>query len=289
MAASNDSRPASGAAPNLDERTVEGFGREWTTFPQDRLDPKEQRELFELYFALVDWERLPPGAEGFDLGCGSGRWAALVAPRVGRLHCIDASSSALAVARRTLARHPNCVFHHASVDTMPLDDGSMDFGYALGVLHHVPDPAAALRSCVRKLKVGAPFVLYMYYALENRRLPYVLIWRASDLLRRVLSRCPFPARVAVSEVIAATVYWPLARVAALAERLGLDPSPLPLSFYRHRSFYMMRTDALDRFGTRLEHRFTADQVLQMMRDAGLDAIRLAGGPPYWRAIGVRAR
>lgn len=28
---------------------------------------------------------------GFDLGCGSGRWAFFVAPKVAKLHCIDRS------------------------------------------------------------------------------------------------------------------------------------------------------------------------------------------------------
>jgi 2-polyprenyl-3-methyl-5-hydroxy-6-metoxy-1,4-benzoquinol methylase len=32
----------------------------------------------------------------------------------------------------------------------------------LGVLHHIPDTAAAMRDCVRKLKLGAPFLFYLY-------------------------------------------------------------------------------------------------------------------------------
>ena len=35
---------------------------------------------------------------------------------------------------------------------------------ALGVLHHVPDTAAAIRSCAELLKPGAPLLLYLYYA-----------------------------------------------------------------------------------------------------------------------------
>ncbi len=36
------------------------------------------------------------------MGCGSGRWARWVAPKVGRLHCID-PSIAIDVARKNLA------------------------------------------------------------------------------------------------------------------------------------------------------------------------------------------
>src|SRR5215472_4621010 len=83
---------------NLDERTVGGFGFEWTLFEQARLDSDERHRLFDNYFSIFPWQRLPPdGGVGADVGCGSGRWATLVAPRVARLHVVDASSAALAV------------------------------------------------------------------------------------------------------------------------------------------------------------------------------------------------
>lgn len=43
------------------------------------------------------------------------------------------------------------------------------------------------------------------------------------------------------------MYYPLARLALLAGKAGLDPKHFPLSQYRDKSFYTMRTDALDRF------------------------------------------
>jgi hypothetical protein len=63
---------------------------------------------------------------------------------------------------------------------------------------------------------------------------------------------------------------------------------LPLSFYRDRSFYTMRTDAFDRFSTRLEQRFTAAEIRSMMEAAGLVDVVLSDGPPYWCAVGRRA-
>lgn len=272
---------------NLDEATVAGFGDEWSRFDQASLDHRELELLFDTYFRIFDWESLPPSPHGFDLGCGSGRWARLVAPRVGILHCIDASPVALGVARRNLTGIGNCRFHHASASQMPLPDASMDFGYSLGVLHHVPDTADALAACVAKLKPGAPFLLYLYYAFDNRPLWYRAIWRASDLLRRGISRLPTLPRTLIAEGIATLIYWPLARLASLLESAGRDVSSLPLAFYRDRSFYTMRTDALDRFGTRLEQRFTRNEIRQMMELAGLRDIRFSDRPPFWCAIGRR--
>jgi hypothetical protein len=95
-------------------------------------------------------------------------------------------------------------------------------------------------------------------------------------------------RYYVSQLIALCVYFPLARSALLLEKLGVDVDAMPLSYYRRTSFYSMRTDALDRFGTRLEKRFTKDQIESMMRDAGLDRIAFADSMPYWCAVGIKS-
>jgi ubiquinone/menaquinone biosynthesis C-methylase UbiE len=272
---------------NIDLETVDGFGREWEAFDQTGLTSEELRETFDAYFSLFPFAEMGE-AEGFDLGCGSGRWAALVAPRVGKLYCIEPAERALAVASRRLADEPNVAFHLADVDSIPLEDSSQDFGYSLGVLHHIPDTQAAMVNCVRKLKKGAPFLVYLYYAFDNRPAWFRALWRIQDPLRRGISRAPFPMRKAITEVIAATVYLPLARAARLAEWLGRDVDAFPLSRYRLHSFYAMRTDALDRFGTRLEQRFTRAEITEMMKASGLADIEFRMGAPYWVAQGRKA-
>jgi hypothetical protein len=89
-------------------------------------------------------------------------------------------------------------------------------------------------------------------------------------------------------VIAATIYWPLTRIALVAERAGVDVFSFPLAPYRHYSFYTMRTDALDRFGTRLEHRFSREEIRAMMERSGLRDIVFYDGIPYWCACGRKA-
>ena len=164
---------------NIDKHTVEGFGDEWERFDQQSLSKKEHQEIFESYFSIFPWHDLPSLPVGFDLGCGSGRWAKLIAPRVKRLHCID-PSSAIDIAKRNLANYYNCEFHHAGVDNMPL------------------------------------------------------------------------------------------------------------SAYRNRSFYTIRTDALDRFGTKLEQRFTKNEIKKMMETANLEKI-VFSEKNYWCAVGYRKK
>lgn len=272
---------------NVDVKTVAGFGEEWSKFDQSELDEKELRQIFESYFNIFPWEILPGNAVGFDLGCGSGRWAKLVAPRVNKLICIDASKKALEVAERNLQNQKNCEFHNASVAEIPISDGTMDFGYSLGVLHHIPNPIEGIRECTKKLKKGAPFLIYLYYAFDNRPVWFRLVWKLSDVLRRGVASLPNGIKHLAAEIIALTIYFPLARLAFSAEKLGFTVSAFPLSIYRDKSFYTMRTDALDRFGTRLEHRFTRNQISEMLTESGLENIRFSEEMPFWCAVGIK--
>ena len=273
---------------NLDQATVASFGDEWQRFDQSALDQEEQKRIFDGYFRIFPWQSLPPDAEGFDMGCGSGRWAKLVQPQVGLLNCIDASTEALAIARRNLANCNNVRFYPSSVDNVPIPENSQDFGYSLGVLHHIPDTLAAMQSCVNLLKQGAPFLVYLYYRFDNRPLWFRLIWRFSNLLRAVISSMSPHAKHFVTDAIALTVYWPLARIARVGERIGLDMRHLPLYGYRNFGFYTMRTDARDRFGTPLEQRFTRDEIRTLMMRAGLIDIVISDEEPYWCAVGTKA-
>jgi SAM-dependent methyltransferase len=273
---------------NIDAAVVEGFGDEWSRFDQSELSAAEVLQLFDEYFQIFPWHELPPGAVGLDLGCGSGRWARLVAPRAGRLLCFDASQAAVDVAKRMLAGVENAEVAVAAIDELPVPEGSADFAYSLGVLHHIPDTPAALRACVRKLRPGAPFLLYLYYRFDNRPVWYRALWRCSEVIRYAVSRSPKPIRYAASQLLAATVYWPLSRLARLAGWLGMRAESFPLAYYRNRSYYVLRTDALDRFGTRLEQRFTRAEIEAMMRDAGLVDIVFSPHAPFWCALGRKA-
>jgi SAM-dependent methyltransferase len=273
---------------NVDPGVVEGFGREWNKFDQAEMGAAELYAMFQTYFSIFPWAELPARATGFDLGCGSGRWAQFVAPRVGRLLCIDPSSAALQVARQNLQECDNCDFCCASADAIPLPDGSADFGYSVGVLHHIPDTQGGIAECVRKLKPGAPFLLYLYYAFDNRPWWFRMLWRTSDTFRRLICRLPFVIKSPLCDLIAAAVYWPLARTSKVLHWLGANVDAFPLSAYRERSFYVMRNDALDRFGTQMEKRFTRQQIQKMMEDAGLEGITFSGNA-FWCAVGNRRR
>ena len=271
---------------NMDAKTVASFGDEWSRYDQSSMSYSEASEIFMAYFSIFPWDMLPSNPVGFDMGCGSGRWAKFVAPKVGRLNCID-PSSALDIARRNLIDFKNVEYIKASVSESGIPINSQDFGYSLGVLHHVPDTESAINSCVSILKSGAPLLVYLYYAFDNRGWVYRLLWRASDLVRRIICKLPSRFKHLVTDVIAAIVYFPLARLSLLLDKVGINAVSIPLFFYRNHSFYTMRTDSRDRFGTPLEQRFTKQQIKSYMERSGLIDIKFSDNAPYWCAVGIK--
>ena len=274
---------------NIDTKTVDSFGDEWARFSQEALEDGERKFLFECYFDIFPWDQLAKDSEGFDMGCGSGIWAVLVAPKVGKLTCIDPSLEALEVARRNLKGVSNISFVHAGVADAALPLDSQDFGYSLGVLHHISDTASALKDCIRFLKPGSPFLVYLYYRFDNRPYWYSLVWRVSDVLRRGIYKLTPTAKTFTTNLIVALVYFPLVRIARLAEILGLTVDGWLLSSYRDTSFYTMRTDSRDRFGTPLEQRFTKAEIIKMMKSAGLEDIQFSDEFPFWCAVGRKTQ
>jgi SAM-dependent methyltransferase len=279
------------AKDNIDLQVARGFGQEWSTFRQDtdHLSQQQRQAIFDDYFRIFPWHLLPAGGGiGVDIGCGTGRWSMMVAPRVEHLHLLDPSPEALAVAKQNLKSTQNVSFYLNGVGNIPLSPRSLDFAFSLGVLHHVPDPQAAIQAIADKLKPNAPFLVYLYYALDNRPAWYRLLWRMTDLARHVVSRLPHSLRLAVSQMIAAFIYWPLARLARFLARHGRLPRALPLSYYADKSFYVMRTDAYDRFCTRLERRFRRREIEQMLTRAGFKDIVFSDREPFWCAVGVKS-
>jgi SAM-dependent methyltransferase len=264
---------------NLDPRVIEDFGRQWSAYDQSHLPV--DTATWNLYFSIFPWHVLPSNAKGFDCGAGHGRFGIPLAPRVAELHCIE-PSEAIEVAKKNLERFNNVYFHKATSSNMPFADGSMDFGISLGVLHHIPDTAGGIKDCVRKLKSGAPFLVYLYYDLENRPVWYRLTWRFVDALRRVICVLPFPLKNAVCTLIAALVYWPLGRLGRF-----IPWKHWPLRQGADKPLYILRVNCLDRFGTKIEHRFTRAQIDKMMREAGCSSVTFKDGYPYWVCVGIK--
>lgn len=265
---------------NIDARTVESFGEEWQKF--DKFTDEEIKLAGDQYFDIVDENMLNKNATVLDLGCGSGRWTKYMVNNAKFIEAVDPSNAIF----RTAELYPdlsNVRFTQASIDTLPFDDNAFDFIISLGVLHHIPDTSKAISSLISKLKPGGYALIYLYYALDNRALSYKLIFRLSSIFRWLISSFPQYLKQLACDIIALVVYLPLVFLARTIKSIGMTKlyKKLPLSYYVGKSWNIIRNDALDRFGTPLEQRFSREEIKQMLNDAGLSNIRFSPNEPYW--------
>jgi len=270
---------------NLDQKTVDSFGEEWTAFNQ--FDGEEIERIGSEYFDIMSKQMCGADKVALDVGCGSGRWTIYASKRFKFVEGID-PSKAVIIADKNTSKLNNVRITQAGVDEIPFHNDSFDFVFSLGVLHHIPDTAAAIKKCVEKLKPKGYILLYLYYALENRGFFYKLLFNASSLLRFFISKSPSQLKKFICDLIAYLIYMPLVFLASLLKRFKIKNwKKVPLSYYVGKSTFVIRNDALDRFGTPLEQRFTKEEISKMMQDAGLTQIVFSEQTPYWHVIGKK--
>ena len=271
---------------NIDEKVVEEFGEEWLKFHEfsDEMISKSVGE----YFDIINDTIINKNTYALDIGCGSGRWTKVMAPRAGFIEAVDPSNAIIA-ADRLLRDIDNVRLTKASINTLPFEDETFDFAMCVGVLHHIPNTQQAMIDCVKKVKRGGYFYTYLYHDISHKGFLTRTAFAISDNLRKVISRMPAGVKKFTCDIIASVVYLPLVSASRFFSRIGMKSlaKKIPLADYSNKAFFVMRNDALDRFGTRLEQRFTRKQVEEMMRASGLDEIVISDGTPYWHGVGKR--
>jgi SAM-dependent methyltransferase len=271
---------------NIDQKVVDEFGDEWLKF-SDFTD-KMIKEAAEEYFDIIDETIVNKHTYALDIGCGTGRWTKYLSVKAGFIEAVD-PSNAIFAADKLLRDIENVRLTKASVDTLPFADETFDFAMSVGVLHHIPDTQQAMRDCVKKVKKGGYFYVYLYYNLDKRGLFFRTLFGLTDVVRSVVSKFPGKLKKLTCDLLAVVIYMPLIIWVRFLVLIGLRKLArlMPLSAYNNKSFFIIRNDALDRFGTRLEHRFSEKEVENMMQNCGLTDIVISPGVPYYHAVGKR--
>jgi SAM-dependent methyltransferase len=270
---------------NIDQTTVESFGEEWKEFY--KFQDKELKRIGDQYFDIVSDEMSGNNKIAADFGCGTGRWTKYFADKVGSIAAID-PSDAIFTAGSVLQETDNAFLYKASIDNLPFEDNYFDFGFSLGVLHHIPDTKKAMQECVKKIKPGGHFLVYLYYNFENRSWLFKSVYWLSNLIRLMVCKLPSSSKKVVCNILAIFLYMPFVLFCRFLRFIGIPEKfrkKIPLQIYERASFYIIRNDSLDRFGTPLEQRFSRRQIEEMMQQSGLTDIHISDSVPYWHAVG----
>lgn len=273
---------------NRDDHVISHFGGEWKAFNYLESDQLEEvREQFEAYVRPLPTHFLKDGNLAIaDFGAGSGRWAHFLVEHASQLWLVEPGKESFEILQRRFGKNEKVRLLNETVSENRVPNDSLDLAVSLGVLHHLPDTGLGIRDIFRKIKPGGYFLCYLYYALENKPTVYRLIWGVSNKFRHGISRLPYRMRRIVCEVIAALVYWPLAKLSKFVDKIGLSSRNIPLHHYKNMNLYVMRNDAYDRFGTSLEQRFTKKEISEMVENAGFDvgSLKFSDAEPFWTFV-----
>lgn len=157
-----------------------------------------------------------------DLGCGTGQVAAALAPFVARVVAIDGSDAMLDEARIRLESKPNVEIARGDLESLPVEDGALDAALLVLVLHHVPDPAAALREVARTVRPGGRVLVVDLEPHDRddlaRRMGHVWLGFSREALEEMLGAAGFETPRIVPLPAAATAKGPSLFVATAVRR-----------------------------------------------------------------------
>jgi ubiquinone/menaquinone biosynthesis C-methylase UbiE len=201
------------------ERAVEFYRRTAGRYSRRRPHGLREPVLARQREVVVELAAPRPTESVLDIGCGAGKVAALLRPRVASICGVDASSAMLALARPWLDQEV-----HAPVETLDLER-TYDLVICCGVLDFVDDATAALDAIRRHLaphgravvSAAAPSIIGIVYALVRRMQGVRVRLYSEDGLRAIARSC----RLRCTRVRT----LPGGSVAVVLEHLNADRGP----------------------------------------------------------------
>ncbi len=262
----------------LGDRTIEDFGDQWTRF-QSNDGYYGSRELF----ADICGPLLAPDdvrdRQVADVGSGTGRIVRmLLEAGAARVLAVE-PSEAYDVLERNVAEfgtRVECL--RVRGDELPTDR-ALDLVTAIGVLHHIPEPAPVVRAAWQALRPGGRFLVWLYGREGNRG--YLAL---TGPLRAVTTRLPHRPVFLLARLLTALLipYMWVCRIV-----------PMPLRGYFVNVFGQMPYDkreliVYDQLRPAYAKYYTKIEAVELLARAGFSDVRAYHRHDYsWTVIGTR--
>ncbi len=169
-----------GIARFVEQAHLESFGTQWNRFDVVRDD--EDRRVFEVKTGVTLDEL--SGLRVLDAGCGGGRYSRLAALAGARVVGAD-HSSAVEKASEVCRDLPGADFLQADLKRLPLEPGSFDLVFSIGVMHHDRETRAVFDEVSKMVCPGGRMAVWLY-----RRNTWWQEWLNDRMRRRALAMSP---------------------------------------------------------------------------------------------------
>jgi SAM-dependent methyltransferase len=259
--------------PSIASGSPERFGYEWSHYSEIRPEYEEQFRRWTVHLMPADWK----GRTFLDVGCGMGRnsyWPMTYEAAGGV--AIDVDKRSLEAARQTLNRYPSVSIEERSAYDPGYED-RFDIVFSIGVIHHLEHPEKALAGMVRAARPGGKVLIWVY-GLENNRW---IVTFLNPLRLALFSRLPIRIVHHLS-LYPTVILW-------IALRLGTARIEY-FRFLRRMKFPHLRSIVFDQMLPQIANYWPRETVERLMREQGLDDIRLAWvNDMSWSAVGTKPK
>jgi len=263
--------------------TASRFAEEWTRW-------SDLRDYYEQEF--FDWVA-PLTAKDFadhvvfEGGCGKGRHTAIVASHGAKaIVSLDLGESAFVAFAHTRQ------FRNAHViigDLLNPPVGPIfDLAFSVGVLHHLPDPAAGFRSLASRVKEGGRVAFWVYGREGNE-----WITKFVDPVRKAItSKLPAPF-LRIAAVPPAFVLWAVIKLFYRPRANGKGPAKLPYGDYfaalYHYPFDEIHANVFDQLVTPVAYYLREDEVRPWLESGFRDAALRSHRGYSWTGLATVSR
>jgi len=180
-------------------------------------------------------------------------------------------SEAIEAARENTRHLPNVHLVQGDIVHPPIQPGSLDFVYSIGVLHHLPDPKKGFLALTRLVKRGAPMFIWVYLRKRGRQIA------AFSLMRHLSTRMPLRLLNVACLAIAAAQWLAFIVPARALGRFGLTrgmAARIPFTLYARYPFRVLHTDWFDGLSVPLVNYYRREDIDGWYREAGFEHIAI---------------
>ncbi|HKV60720.1 MAG TPA: methyltransferase domain-containing protein [Candidatus Acidoferrum sp.] len=263
--------------------TASRFAEEWTHW-------SDLRDYYRQEF--YDWIA-PLGPKDFkdsivlEGGCGKGRHTAIIAAEgAGAVVALDLGESAYVAFAHTRG-FPNA--HVVIGDLMnPPVRPVFDVGFSVGVLHHLPNPAAGFSKLASRVREGGRVAFWVYGREGNE-----WITRYVDPVRKTLTS-RFPARLLRVLCLPPAVFlWAVIKLFYRPDADGHGPKKLPYGDYLaaqyHYPFDEIHANVFDQLVTPVAHYLGEEEVRPWLASGFREALLRSHRGYSWTGVGTVCR
>lgn len=260
----------------LAEKTIQDFARQHRTYSDSSGYYVSTDILADVLGPLMDVSEFK-GKDVLDLGSGTGRWLIVLHNLGARTVTAVEPSPAIDISKKNTEGLDNVTYYNVTGDRIP--DGSYDYIYSYGVIHHIPEPEPVIKRAFEVLKPGGRLVIWLY-GRENNGLYLALV----HTLR--LITVPLPDR-GLDLLSGVMVY--LVRIYSRISRIF----PLPLRGYMREFIdkvddYTVKHVIYDQLDPHYAKYYQHQEAIDLLQNAGFSHVQAYHRHRYsWTLIGTK--